>query len=207
MDIDLLKGDISDLNHVYTKYEKEFAEEERKDYKHLAMLLNDGRYKLLLARDKDKEIIVGYALVYDIENLNVLWLDYLAIFSEYRNKGYGTLMLKKIIKYKWEEKIGIFLEVEIPNSQDKQFRKNQIRRIGFYKRLGAKRLSTKYQLPTPNGGFPMYLYFCPFNNVHVLHGDMIKKTIISVFEYIHSDIPKKMEIVKSFLDKPVDEYF
>jgi GNAT superfamily N-acetyltransferase len=206
-EIDLLEGSIFDLKNIYKRYEKEFAKEERKDYQHLVMLMNRGKYKLLLAKDRVKDIIIGYALVYKIEGVNALWLDYLAVFSEYRNEGYGTLMLKGIAQYRPDEINGLFMEVEIPDGEDKQCRKDQVRRILFYERLGAKRLDVDYQLPTPDGGFPMYLYFYPSHDVRLLPGEKIKEAIISAFEYIHRDIPERNDIMKSFLKKPADEHF
>jgi len=204
-DIDILEGSVNDLKDVYARFKRDFAADERKDYAHLEMLMVKKKYKLLLAKHKVFNEIIGYAFIYD-DNKKVLWLDYMAIDIKFQDAGYGTLLFNKIAELKQEGILGIFLEVEIP-STDEASKEDQIRRINFYERLGAKKLKFEYQLPTNNGGLPMYLYFRPSPNVRLLPKEQIKETIALAFEYIHSDVNQRDTILKSFLSTVPDEHF
>ncbi len=205
--IEIQEGNLQDLKAVYAALEEEFAPEERKNFNHLAMLMKKGNYKLLLAKDKSLGTVIGYAFIYEIDSIKALWLDYMAIMSKFQNAGYGTALFNKIAEWKKGEVTGIFIEVEIPQAKGGESRENQLRRIRFYERLGAKRLMLAYELPTLRGGFPMHLYFHPASDTRVLYKEQIRHAIASAFSGIHSDIPQKESVLKSFYDKVQDEYF
>ncbi|MEH7309169.1 GNAT family N-acetyltransferase [Neobacillus drentensis] len=198
--IELSEGNLSDLKNVYQRLLSDFPANELKDYNHLKSLLAKGNYKLLLAANKEE--IVGYAFIYEFDHIPVIWLDYLAIDKRFQNLGYGGLFFNKILQSK---QAGIFVEVEIPEC-DKHAGVQQIRRINFYERLGAKRLHIPYKLPTNDGGFPMYLYFRPTSNLHRLPKEQIQAAIAEVFGNIHSDVSDRNAIldeISTFID---DEY-
>jgi GNAT superfamily N-acetyltransferase len=194
--IELLEGSIDDLKFVYKRFEREFAAKERKDYQHLISLINGGKYKLFLAKDRGLNHIVGYAFVYKIDYPLALWLDYIAIDVPYQNLGYGTLLFNKIIEY-CSEFLGLFLEVEIPDKENFGFIQ-QLRRIKFYERLGARKLAIHYKCPTVHDGLPMYLYFWPSPCTLMLHKEQIQAAITAVFDDVHSDQPYRSEVLKSF---------
>lgn len=204
--IKLIEGGITELKDVYQRFTDDFAIDERKEYKHLVGLLTEKKYKLLLAKDLIINEIVGYAFIYEFDHLQAIWLDYFAINKKYRNLGFGTDLFYKLIQYK-QDGIGVFLEVEIPEECEGLTREGQIRRINFYERLGAKRLQISYELPTNNGGFPMYLYFKPSTNVQVLSKIQIQEAITGVFDTIHADVNNKHDILKGILATVNDEYF
>ncbi|MDF2854570.1 MAG: hypothetical protein K0Q87_421 [Neobacillus sp.] len=205
-DIEIMEGSLEELKTLYPRLQADFAADELKDYEHLKMLVTQKNYKFMLAKHKFSSEIIGYAFVYEIAYVNALWLDYIAIVSEFRNGGYGTIFFNKIVEYKPEGNLGLFIEVEIPEEAEGATRVEQLRRIRFYERLGAKRLSINYELPTKNGGFPMNLYFRPSLTTQVLPKEYIKEAILSAFETIHSDVSGKEEILDKFLDSIEDEY-
>lgn len=205
-DIEIINGSLNDLKDVYTRFKRDFAVDERKNYAHLEMLMVKKKYRLILAKHKVFNEIIGYAFTYEVDSKKVLWLDYMAIDIKFQNAGYGTLLFNKLSESNQEGILGIFLEVEIPgiNEDDKG---DRIRRINFYERLGAKKLGFEYQLPTNSGGFPMFLYFRPSPNVRLLPKEQIQETIASAFEYIHSDVNQRDTILKTFLSTVKDEHF
>jgi len=205
-DIIIIEGNTKSLNEIYEKFQVDFPADERKTYEHLHMLMAGGEYRLLLAKHRVFEIVIGYAFVYDNSALNVLWLDYMAIDKKFQNAGYGTLLFNRISELKTEGNIGIFLEVEIPSEEDTHI-SDSIRRIRFYERLGAKQLSFEYVLPTVGGGFPMYLYFRPSPNLKMLPKENIRKTISSVFRCIHSDVENREAVLDRFNEDIKDEHF
>lgn len=208
-DIEIIEGRINELKEIYPMFKRDFAADERKDYDHLEKLMQRGKYKMLLAKHKAFDEIIGYAFVYEVEDhkAKALWLDYMAIDMKFQNAGYGTLLLNKIAEMKQDGNLGIFIEIETPNSKDEATRLEQERRIKFYERLGAKRLEFNYQLPTNNGGFPMYLYFKPLPSVRMLTREHILSSISSTFNYIHFDVGQKDDILNSFKNNITNEYF
>ncbi|MEH7076671.1 GNAT family N-acetyltransferase [Neobacillus drentensis] len=202
--IEVSEGSLDELMDVYQSLVSEFPANELKAYKHMQSLLAKRHYKLLLA--KEKEELVGYALLYEIEHLSAIWLDYMAIDTKFRNAGYGTQLFNKIIQTKRDDLVGMFVEVEIPEGNEAT-RKQQQRRINFYERLGARKLNIPYQLPTHEGGFPMYLYFKPSSTIQRLPKEQIRAVIAEVFDHIHSDIHDRYAILEKFLHLIKDENF
>ncbi len=194
--IELLEGGMDDLKFVYKRFEHEFAAKERKDYPQLVSLISGGNYKLLLAKDQRLNHIVGYAFVYKMADPLVLWLDYIAIDVACQNSGYGTLLFNKIVEYGGEF-LGLFLEVEIPDKDDLGF-VQQLRRIKFYERLGAKRLAIRYKCPTVDDGLPMYLYFRPSPGTWTLRKEQIQAAITGVFNGVHSDRTCRWKVLRDF---------
>ena len=203
-EIEISEGNLSELKDVYQRLSTDFPANELKDYKHFQLLLANEKYKLLWA--KQQEEIVGYALIYQFEHIPALWLDYMAIDQHYRNTGYGSLFFQKMIQSRQDGFIGTFVEVEIPE-EDGDSRVQQLRRINFYERLGARRLNIPYKLPTNDGGFPMYLYFRPSSNVHRLPKEQIEAAIKEVFQFIHSNVIDRHSILDEFSSFIEDVYF
>jgi GNAT superfamily N-acetyltransferase len=205
-DIVLVEGSHEELKIFYPRIQADFAADELKDYEHLKMLVSQKSYKFLLAKHKLSSEIIGYAFVYEIAHINAFWLDYIAIVPAFRNGGFGTIFFNKIVESKQDKYMGLFIEVEIPEETEGATRVEQLRRIRFYERLGAKRLSINYELPTKNGGFPMNLYFRPSSTTQVLPKEYIKEAILSAFETIHSDVSDRDDVLNKFIDLIGDEY-
>ena len=197
-EIELVEGTLHDLKNVYQRFTADFASDELKSYEHLKLLMLKKNYKLLLAKDPIIDEIIGYAFIYEFDRLQAIWLDYMAIDNQFRGSGYGALLFKKLTEWKQNGFSGIFIEVEIPVEDEGVTRENQLRRIRFYERLGAKRLSIPYQLPTNDGGLPMYLYFWPNSHVQKLSKEQIQEAIPEVFTFIHSDVKHKDDILMEF---------
>lgn len=193
--IELIKGNDSDLMIVNKKLEIDFPPEERKAYSHIESLIQKGRYKLYIARQSAFKKDIGYAFIYEIENPNAIWLDYMAIDPKYQNAGFGSMMFRKIAEL--TQGLGVFLEVEIPDEDD-EINENQLKRIRFYEHHGAKKLNFNYHFPTYSGGFPMALYFKPTNGVKRIQKEQILQVIESLFKYVHSDIEETNAILSIF---------
>ncbi len=135
--------------------------------------------------DDDNNQIIGFSLVYLLEDMHILWGDYLAILDGYKNKGYGSFVYNSLTSLFESDNYkirGMFFEVETPSGDPMQQR-----RINLYERLGAKRILDNYILPTPYDGLNMYFYYMPFYS-HKLNADTIKNSIRTVHNSIHFDI-------------------
>ncbi len=167
---------------------EDFPVDELKNYEHFKFLISKKKYKLLLAKHKRLNEIIGYALVYVLDDLKAIWLDYIAIDRRFRGFGYGSLFFNLLVEFKQDFCRGIFMEVEIPGNQGDQNRVIEERRINFYEKLGARKVNINYFLPTNHGGFPMFFYFKPSPDLPLLSKKQITDAISSAFDYIHSDV-------------------
>jgi GNAT superfamily N-acetyltransferase len=196
--IKLMEASLSQFGDIYRRLLEDFPVEEVKGYEQLEGLLSGGRYKLLLAIEPDQNVIAGYAFIYVFDALPAIWLDYLAINQEVRGSGIGSLVFTELARYNHHDR-GIFLEVEKPVSHQGSEREEQLRRIRFYERLGARKLPISYELPTKEGGFPMYLYYKPAGNRATITAEQIQLAISEIFSQIHSDVGERDLILKRIL--------
>jgi GNAT superfamily N-acetyltransferase len=203
-ELEIVEGNIDDFNGAYQKLSAEFPPEELKSFEHLKHLLFHKRYKLLLAKSKERNLTVGFALIYKLRCFPAIWLDYIVIDKKFQNAGYGSLFMRRLVHSFGTA--GIFIEVEIPEEKKGRTQDQQIRRINFYERLGANSLQIPYKLPTNEGGFSMNLYFLPGSGVSQLTKEQIQETIAEVFDYIHSDVEDRGEIYQEFLPFIHDQF-
>ena len=177
-------GTIDDLDSIYESYASEFPENERKTKDQLKQLMSRGAYVLLIAETHGESISkrIGFACLYVPNGEDFIWLDYLVIERVYQNKGYGSKFFEEMMR-RWSDRRGMFIEVEIPTGNDI----DQERRIVYYERLGAKRVSINYYFPTESGDMPMYLYFKTQEMTSAVTTDYIQKAIISANRTIHWD--------------------
>ena len=152
-------GSLDDLDAIYESYALEFPENERKTKYQLQQLMIRGAYLMLIAEEHAEDHAIhriGFACLYVPQNEDFIWLDYLVIERAYQSKGYGSKFFDEMMRM-WSDRKGMFIEIEIPEGDDI----NQVRRIAYYEKLGAKRLPITYHLPTEVNDMAMYLYFKP----------------------------------------------
>jgi len=111
-DIDLLEGTMADLGEVYKRFEQDFPPGERMDRSQLELLMSKKRYRLLLAKHRVFQTVIGYAFLYEPESPKVIWLDYMAIEDKFKNAGYGTLLFNRLAQHRGADNLGVFIEVE-----------------------------------------------------------------------------------------------
>ncbi|MCM1988196.1 GNAT family N-acetyltransferase [Oceanirhabdus seepicola] len=204
--MDIIQGSIRDLEVIYDRFEKDFPPDERKDRKQIESLMLKNKYKLIIAKHSILSEVLGYAFIYETENLGLIWIDYIAINPKFQSKGYGSLLFNKVMERSNDVK-GIIVEVERADHENLHIREKQKRRIDFYKRLGARRLNIAYHLPTKDGSIPLDLYFIPKQGINYLPKDVIQNKIRSVFEFIHGDVEHRNIVLNGFINDIDDEYF
>lgn len=190
----IIEGGLSDVIRLYDSIIEEFPESERKAKDVFIRLFETGDYRLLIAYN-GTGLEVGYAFLYTIRKLGVLWLDFIVIHPEFQGKGYGSKFFEKMGSF-YDSYIGMFLEVEIPEEANE----NQMRRISFYERMGAVRVNLKYYLPNEFGGLEMYLYYKSCNSNSFPEAEVIISTIESAYEFIHSDIRDKEQWLRQTIN-------
>lgn len=197
------EGTVRDLNLVYIQMKTDFPAAERKSLAHIRQLMLKGHYRLLLAHDSERHADVGYAFIFEPAAPRLLWLDYMAIYPRCQGAGYGSALFTEIARM-GEDGLGVLLEVERADSGESRLRRDQERRIAFYRRLGAEVLGVDYQLPTVDGSMPLDLYFKPSPGVTSLSKEDILAAITAAFDYIHSDMPHRWAVLQSFIHTVTD---
>jgi predicted amidohydrolase/GNAT superfamily N-acetyltransferase len=186
-EIEIVRGTPEAFDAVYACFERDFPPSERKRKAHLIKLINAGRYQLWLANRRSSGEHIGYAFTYAISEYHVLWLDYIAIEAPFRSGGYGAMFFNALMAQHAKTARGVFIEVEIPTGEDF----DQMRRVNFYERLGAVKLTDNYRLPsaTGSGSVPMSLYYKTLSDGEALPSKaIILGAIQHAFNGIHNDL-------------------
>ena len=141
------------MDLIYEKYlVNDFDLDELRPLESIQYLYYKKMYHPFKASDNDE--MVGYAFLY-INKENVL-LDYFATIYNYRNNGYGSKFLKRILR-KYSKK-NLFIAVADPdNANDDKERYQMNKRIEFYKKNGVNltgirvnMFGVNYRIMTPN---------------------------------------------------------
>lgn len=137
--IKLKEIDLNEFeNNMYSYYEEIFPDDERKPLSVIRKIYENG-YTQIIGIFND-ENPVGFMMVNKIEEDGFAILDYLAIFEEYRNKGYGTKAIE-LLKDLYKDTKGIFVEVDkIGLGIDDAENLIREKRKNFYENLGFKKL-------------------------------------------------------------------
>ena len=130
-------GTVDDLPQIYADMEKQFPPDEMYKYKNLLHLLHGDKYKILLYKRNSDGELLGYALVYTVENCNILWLDYIAILKEHQTHGYGAQLFNALWHKYCGPYDGILFSLEHISKNNPSLAKRQELRIQFYEKVGA----------------------------------------------------------------------
>ncbi len=187
MNLNIIESKDFDL--VYESYKDDFPKLEQIEKDAITEKLNEGHYKLYLGKDGSN--IVGYILAYQEDNA-FLWMDYLAILKEYRNKGYGKLFLNAL-----KQKVDyIIFEVEY---NDGIVNSTCYKREKFYKDLGGKILPCNYALPTVEGKLGMNLFMLSLKNYY--DSKKLKLFVRHAVLYIHDDLTHTLDVINSYIEE------
>lgn len=149
--IEAKEKDINNLINIMMKADnrdKEWSENRTKKF-----IINKNKDKLILiAKDKDK--LIGYLGIKKYEDNparefvninNYIWITWIAILPEYRNKGVGSILLNSVGKYiKKFKKIGILLDCR--EKVISFYNRNEYSTVGKYQDKGALRYVMAKQL-------------------------------------------------------------
>jgi len=115
---------------------RDFPKNELKPCTMIERLLQEGVYDCLGLYDENQ--LVGYAYFTKLPDSGHLLLDYYAILSNFRNRGYGGYFLKEFVHH-YANFRGILIEVENPDcAHTEEECALQTRRLSFYLRNGAR---------------------------------------------------------------------
>lgn len=131
-------------------YETAFPADERSPVDELRKLIAGGSMLLHKTVNKDNELLC-FSLVNVMSNFALL--AYIATDTTKRSGGFGSKHMKQLVqtlRAQYPSFTALFLEIESTKEAglDAATLKMRTRRLGFYQRLGAKRLKQKYGMPS-----------------------------------------------------------
>lgn len=204
----IVLGGTKDLPQIYEDMEQQFPPCELYRFKTFLQLLNNNRYKILLYKRSTDGELLGYALVYTIENSNILWIDYLAVLKKYQSAGWGNALFRAL----WQKYCGPFdgmlFSVEYVSETDPVLAAGQRRRLAFYEHLGAHRLHAEFLQPCEDGtSFPMYLYFKPRRGFTTISRAVQIQAITQMYDYCFFGMKHCKELLPQYKNTIIDEQF
>lgn len=206
-DARIVLGGAEDLPHIYEDMQQQFPPNEMYKLKILTQLLDGDKYKILLyKRDSDGELI-GYALVYEIESCNILWIDYLAVRKKFQSSGYGNALFLALWKKYCGSFSGMLFSVEYISQSDPVLAEQQKRRLTFYEHLGAHRLHARFLQPCNAGSFGMYLYFKPRPGNAVISREAQIQAISQMYDYCFFYMERRKELLPLYEKTITNEQF
>lgn len=167
---DMIKElDLNLLKKIYNSLMvKDFPNDELKPFEMIKTFIIEDKSIALGYYEND--VLKGYATV--LYAGNSLLLDYFAIISDYRGRGYGTCFLSELKDY---FKNYDFLLIEAENNESVTARK----RIEFYKRCGCRDSLLRGRLY-----FVEYVFlYLELSDKH--NSQMIKEEIVNLYSIIY----------------------
>ena len=147
----------------------------------LASIAQGGRWLFAATRDDD---LLGMAIVVPHVASDFHLLEYLAVARDTRSAGIGSMLLQHIVARMRAQGdgAGMFIEVESDDEGDPVEKSLRARRIGFYKRHGARMVecAPDYRAPLADsdGTMRMKLLWLAINeNAPVPHGAKLRECL------------------------------
>lgn len=174
--------------------------------------MKHGFRSILYVADDYKGVVKGFAFVLHEPDLNFCYLDFISSSKQLAGRGIGGVLYERIRQALLAMKpIGLFFEC-LPDdpkiSRDPEILKQNISRLRFYERYGARPIiNTAYETPlTPEDDNPPYMVFDDLGQGTNLSRNLAKKIVRTILEQKYGDLCPQSYIemvVKSFKDDPV----
>ena len=151
-------------------------------------LLAAGQYQLLAYRSD--EDVHGFALVYFSRQLRFAWLDYFGIRPDLRGRGMGSELFREIVQLASNQSPRLdwlLFEVDDDYEGDPEREADCVRRVRFYRRLGARVLeNVPYKFPSASlAPIRMRLMAYKLHANARLAPDDLKHAVGEIFSAIH----------------------
>lgn len=167
----------TNLKMIYVDMLTQFPKEELKSFEEFEKNLKLPQCKLHVYKPEGE--IVGYSVWFIDDEMEFLWLDYIAILKDFHSRGYGSLYLRDFIK-EYSDKKYCFFEVEKPIDEQ------SIRRQKFYEKLGCKNTGIKYFFPNKYKKLEMDLLYLGINTDKAPEKEYTNAVIRKVHKIIHN---------------------
>jgi acetoin utilization deacetylase AcuC-like enzyme/GNAT superfamily N-acetyltransferase len=213
---DITPANQDAIAEVLSILKEQFPLLSRKDIAKLPdQLRNPLKYQfraIIFVAEGAKGKIDGFALLFHAPSLKFCYLDYLSAAKQMTGGGIGGALYERVREEALDlETIGLFFEC-LPDdpalSRDPVIRKQNIARLRFYERYGARPIAnTAYETPlSPGDDNPPYLVYDDLGQDIELDNSQAKEIVRAILErkykYVVSRSYVEM-VVDSIKDDPV----
>lgn len=167
---------------------------------------------ILFVAEDNSRFVRGFAFVLHDPDLNFCFLDFLSTAKQLTGRGLGGALYERVRLYALESGCaGLFFEC-LPDdprlSRDPSILKQNISRLKFYERYGARPIAgTDYETPLrPGVDNPPYLVFDPLGREPALSRKPARRIVRAILERKYGDVcPRDYveRVVESFRDERV----
>ena len=176
-------GLIDDWEKVKSLYLTSFPSYERQPVSLIKDRIQANVCKLYILSGADE--CVGFAVLWQFEENEVLFIEYLAVNPKFRGNGYGKEIMRRIISLTKSLKFKLVLEIENPTmgTNKNQREKRHI----FYQELGLTEVNgINYQLPpiSSKKSTSMYLMVYPAN--YKFEKDHLCRIVQDLYESVYN---------------------
>ena len=146
----LRKIDFSEFNHIYENIKLSFPSYKVRTLDEYESYFKEGKYQTFVFETDGKE--VGFVMGYVFQNLKsgdysrrfgFFHMDYLDIYEEYRNQGYGTKLMKELLNMPFTQK-GIFYVLPFEQNYNDDPNDPYFERIGRDSSIMTKRFFDQF---------------------------------------------------------------
>ncbi|MEQ9558970.1 MAG: GNAT family N-acetyltransferase [Rhodospirillales bacterium] len=169
---------------IWDIYVASIPASERKDRDALARMVHSHRYRVHIA-EQDGEV-TAFGIIYRSENHNFALLEYFATTPALRSQGIGGRLLDHVLADQGD--IPVLLEVEAPLPTDQSGDSMESRRIGFYRRHGARMIEDfGYILPLKTAGTPppMVILIGAAEHLTSISAAMLRDWLGDIYENVY----------------------
>lgn len=166
-------------------YVDSFPDNQRLSVDLMIRRVQEGIHQIFVGLLKDKAVFM--ATLHPLKNTDFILLEYLATDENFRGQGIGKLFFQYISQVLKDNHKYLVIEVENPDFGDEQ--ENKIRRINFYKKLGAIEIKdVRYILPPLTGDITteMKLLTMPEYHLRKINKGLIKRVIQEIYQQVYS---------------------
>ncbi len=178
-------------------------------------LVNPLKYRfrsILFVAEGDRGKIKGFAVLQHAPDLRFCYLDFISTTEHGTGRGIGSILYERIRREALGlNAVGLFFEC-LPDDpalcSDREILKQNIARLRFYEKFGARPLvNTAYETPlVPGGECPPYLVYDNLGKTGILLREWTRKVVRAILERKYGDLCPLNYInmvIASFSDQPV----
>ena len=182
---------------VWDIYVASIPASERKDHDALARMAQSERYRIHIAELAGQ--VAAFSIIYRSDHQDFALLEYFATTPALRNQGIGGRLLDHVLANQGD--IPVLLEVEAPPLTDQSGDSMESRRIGFYRRHGARVVEDfSYVLPLKTAGTPppMVILIGAADGLTTIPSGMLRSWLADIYENVYGVDSRSPEFQSMF---------
>jgi GNAT superfamily N-acetyltransferase len=178
--------DESRTKQLEAIYKESFPERLRADLDELLRGVENKTRDLFIATSGNQ--LLGFGILLPLRPVRILLLEYMAMRSDQRNRGFGGSLFESFIQHSESSRdsLGLVFEVEENDKATPAERTLQGRRVRFYRRHGATPVecAPKYRIPAfdSTGSHHLRLMWRTTSDLAKLSGDLLRDCLRHIFK-------------------------